>query len=92
MEANVANDGSANSGLSDRPMMKPYRPVPRDWSIIRKIGSESLMTSNMGAHQGLLIKSGRCQRQTRPVPSIAADVEAASVRGLPEPTFAISSD
>ena len=34
--------------LSDRPMMKPYRPVPRDWSIIRKIGSGSLMTSAYG--------------------------------------------
>jgi len=68
-EANVANDGSALAGLSDRPMMKPYRPVPRDWSIIRKIVSGSIMLS-----YGLLtrdckpnpaavsVKPGRCRR------------------------------
>ena len=61
-EANVANDDSPHAGLSDRPMMKPHRPVPRDWSIIRKIGSGSLMTSDMGCSPGIVIKSGRCDR------------------------------
>jgi hypothetical protein len=29
-------------------MMKPYRPGPRDWSIIRKVGSGSRVLSDMG--------------------------------------------
>ena len=65
-------------------MMKPYRPIPA-----MKHHSEDRFRVTHAVAYGLLttdcpIKSGRCERQARPVPSIGADVEAASVCGLPE--------